>query len=660
MKYANNFKYLFFISFIGLVCFGFFNFPKSVKAAVVQTWTFKGSDLTDNTYTINADNEGTLVCSYVSYQYNGTHISLSVDSNSFFTAFDDWTGSELSYFLVYHAVNAGSNVLTFSGTLGAYDGFICQLNDGDLTFVSTSTAPTINSSNSFNATSSLSSVSGDSIFVYQRSLSGNGGYDPDVSFTPSQTATTTTQGYQSYGVRQRLTSIVSSSSDLILTFDYNPYSHSDDFSQNFVSVFSSATPPTPSINYLDYFGTNPFYAATNDYTDLWVQYDVCDGYSATSTYALVAEIDPGGENTIWYGIEKNFNTGCSGIYDLRVPTGSEEITGTGLITIYKDYFDEIDYGETVATSENFLATIYKPITQKNGYIYPLLTNNTLNINTDTASSGTINFSYNVCTDSGYSSTTRKFYLDTAGNNETTSLNSASTTITTCKGTSTITIQNSTSTPYNLDWLADIKYVNTDNYNTIYKSEPFKIHWFTYLVSTPETIQGINAHDLACSAEEWASSEGSWFNWTKLKCLTFQTILSIAFKITDQVSSLVNKLGNIVATIFPFNLPINIYESWNAARTEELPEELKWLEITDENNNVYLPIPPLLNGSATTTQMLIWGDDVFIPEGSTAAIWFGRFKLLTKYGIQAATILMFWLFGQVIINLIWPNKKEEEE
>lgn len=612
MKYANKFKYLFFIGLFGLISFGLFNFPKQVKAenTIVYEQTL-----------VDQKNMG--YGGYVGVKFTATSTNIS--------AFDLFLSSNTSGEKSFHWY------ICDNPTGNDTNNFVAPCDNGTILNEGTSTFNIINDSGT--------------------QIGGSGYYFNWYQF--DITDTNLTVGNQ-YGF------IVNYLGQYMMTgfYDYGDISGNyqplgTQIFNNREMTFRTYKSEIQSTNYLDYFGENPFYAPTNDYTDLWVQYDICDGYNATSTYALVAEIDPGGENAIWYGIEKNFNSGCSGVYDLRVPTGSEEITGTAYITLYKDYVDEIDYGETVATSENFLGTIYKPITQENGYIYPLLTNNTLNINTDTASSGTINFSYNVCTDSGYSSTTRKFYLDTAGNNETTSLNSASTTILTCKGTSTITIQNSTSTPYNLDWLADIKYVNTNNYNTIYKSEPFKIHWFTYLISTPETIQGINARDLACSAEEWASSEESWFNWTKLKCLTFQTALSIAFKITDQVSALVNKLGNIAATIFPFNLPINIYECWNAAKTQELPDELNWLAITDENNNVYIPIPPLLNGSSTTTQMLIWGDDVFIPEGSTTALWFGRFKLLTKYGIQAATILMFWLFGQTVIALIWPKNKEEE-
>lgn len=177
-------------------------------------------------------------------------------------------------------------------------------------------------------------------------------------------------------------------------------------------------------------------------------------------------------------------------------------------------------------------------------------------------------------------------------------------------------------------------------------------------SSSTTIGGITAHDLACSAEDWAnaSSTLSWWdiNTTAVKCAYKQTFIELGMTVSDVAAKAVGAAGRTIGNFFPFTIPTKINQSWNTSASTTLPTELSWLNITDGNGNVYLQFPKEWTGNASNTAMLIWGTDLFTPANSTRATIFENIKNLSKYLLWAAWIFMIWGLGQDIYNEIAFN------
>lgn len=165
-------------------------------------------------------------------------------------------------------------------------------------------------------------------------------------------------------------------------------------------------------------------------------------------------------------------------------------------------------------------------------------------------------------------------------------------------------------------------------------------------------------DMACTAEEWAS--GDW--WVNIKCGFFSTWISVSQVFADMISSAVFSTGESAKVIFPFNLIANFISSWNDSATAALPEELEWIDFTDGEGNVYIYVPSAWAG--TSTPMLIWGTDVFVPDGSPQKTFFGHIRTLLKYLLYAAFVYALYNLGEDIYNEVayeeYQAKRRKED
>jgi len=178
---------------------------------------------------------------------------------------------------------------------------------------------------------------------------------------------------------------------------------------------------------------------------------------------------------------------------------------------------------------------------------------------------------------------------------------------------------------------------------------FTVWWYpenstsTALVWSPTLKPTDSPHDMACSAEEWAS--GDW--WVNIKCGFFSTAISISYTFTDMISAAVYSTGDAAKIIFPFNIIANFVSSWTESETATLPNELDWIDFTDGEGNVYVNVPAAWAG--TTTPLLIWGTDVFVPDGSPQETFFGHLRTLLKYLFFVAFLYALYELGHDIYD-----------
>jgi len=169
-------------------------------------------------------------------------------------------------------------------------------------------------------------------------------------------------------------------------------------------------------------------------------------------------------------------------------------------------------------------------------------------------------------------------------------------------------------------------------------------------STAVAIFGLDPEELACTTEEWESD--SWVTGAKCSLVkTFYTVVAqIANFITRAVTWSVERLGDAFSNLFPFNIPIKIYQSWTtAAAATAMPDGAEWLEEPmDIDGNVEITT---LNLYGATTTWSIWGPDVMAPEGGGQANFWAHVRSIMTLLLWAGFLLKIIQIGTDIFNEI---------
>lgn len=383
-------------------------------------------------------------------------------------------------------------------------------------------------------------------------------------------------------------------------------------------------------DYILYYGDQLAYFETNSFFDLPVVYDVCEQYGTSSdTIWLVPEFTESEEVLTPQAIPN-----CSGVARYTKPTFDEFTEPTKMI-IYTDELGDL------ATSSEFQLTVYNPVIT-GSYIVQNLGNLILTDTTNASGTKALPFSYNVCNDPNYSTSTR-IYLK---NKDSNALTNYYTVLATCSGTSTISI------PYFENMYhyfnGNLTYVDNNGNQPVY-SENFIVGFSPLSKPTNATSSSalfdLSSHDLACSAEEWAEAgETGVFNFTKLKCRTFKSGLDIVFAIADIPKFVVSSFGWLFENLFPFNIPVKIKQAWDLSASQTLPSNIAWLDLTNENNDITLELPSAWsNGSSS--EIVVFGDSIFKNTNSRLSLFFSNVRALTTYLYWGVFIFGIWRLGR---------------
>ena len=360
-------------------------------------------------------------------------------------------------------------------------------------------------------------------------------------------------------------------------------------------------PPSP--DYILYYGEDPVIDYVGGFfDDLPVVYNICDSWSATSTYELYLVYPDAGEG-VYYDSEAILF--CSGVIRYNEYTKAEPFSDD------EAYFEikNTTLSEVVATSNTFDSSVENQEFGSGQYIYPII--DPFRINTGYgAGTSTLEFNYNVCDDESFLASTTIFYL----NNDDVSLK-LEFEPTLCVGKGEINM------PYeqylNYSFPASISYYNNDVEK--FKSKAFSVVFH----SDYNPYTGI----------ETATSSG---------------------EIVDFGNRWLLKLVNV----FPFNIPIAIAEAWGNSATETLTSDLSFLAVADDNGDVKASFPKEWVGTSTDLEIDIFGGDYLASGSLSASALFDNFRKFTKWLQYFAFAFGIIALGKTIISSLTENKSDD--
>ncbi len=376
-----------------------------------------------------------------------------------------------------------------------------------------------------------------------------------------------------------------------------------------------------SNDYVMYYGNNPVYTAINTNYNLPVVYNVCDSWEDGK---IILKLNNDNASS-----SEKLLTQCSGTFNFNSGAGSSEMSNTSYFTIENFSSDTI-----LATSANFLSTVYKPLNAKDGYIvfnFPVYQYFDY---TKTATTTPLIFQYNVCSDTNFSTSTSKICLrniDEPVDNPSVYCTSG---LNNCSGQAVVelpVLQKELVYDLNASYYdgnGDFQLASNGFFIAYYAKE-IKKNWF------------LNTAELACTPEEWASTN----ILVNIKCSGLFAMIGITQAIGDSAGNGIKVMVNQLDGVFPFNLPIKIKQCWDDSETKLLPSELDKINILDESGNVKVNLP---SEWAENSSITIWGSDVWnATNESNEFFTFARY--LSKYLIWGIFILIFYLWGKSLIE-----------
>lgn len=190
----------------------------------------------------------------------------------------------------------------------------------------------------------------------------------------------------------------------------------------------------------------------------------------------------------------------------------------------------------------------------------------------------------------------------------------------------------------------------------WQSEIFPIYWssdenyFLSQVSGLDTSRGTdtpflfgeNLRSYICSADEWAS--GNW--WTNLRCRTFYNLFSIFGKATNGLRNWIDIQKLRLKSLFPFSIPISIYESWIDSYDQGYPSDIAFLDVADVDGNIGFAVPEEWVGTSTTV-LPMWGPQVFT-DNDDLYNFFAFIRSFSTYSLWIAFFFGIWTLGHDII------------
>lgn len=193
------------------------------------------------------------------------------------------------------------------------------------------------------------------------------------------------------------------------------------------------------------------------------------------------------------------------------------------------------------------------------------------------------------------------------------------------------------------------------------SDNFQLTWYELPKITFEQFTATSSHFMACSAAEWedVASTDNWFNFSGLKCNTLVTLIDLANSIANAPATMAQGTLDQLKTLFPFNIPSGIIQSWNDSAVETLPGELAFLNIQDGNGNVYITLPSNLFGATST--VAVWGPVIFNESNGVHTV-LDNIRILSKYLLWLLVVIEIIAIGKQIISDIsgdyWEGDLED--
>lgn len=172
-------------------------------------------------------------------------------------------------------------------------------------------------------------------------------------------------------------------------------------------------------------------------------------------------------------------------------------------------------------------------------------------------------------------------------------------------------------------------------------------------------KGWTNKDFACSQEEWDTPDPRFevlgvgvnfpaFNFTKIKCYIALSGLNTAEKITNVFDSAVKIGKDSFSNIFPFTLPIRFYDCWKESETAEIPAELAFLNITNDNGKPYFNFPAVFNNGVAKEITFLDADTLSLGSEKTKNN-FTSFRTITKYLQWLMFISLIFIIGRDILK-----------
>jgi len=160
----------------------------------------------------------------------------------------------------------------------------------------------------------------------------------------------------------------------------------------------------------------------------------------------------------------------------------------------------------------------------------------------------------------------------------------------------------------------------------------------------------------CTEEQWEN--GNW--WEKLSCNAILAIWNTADKLVGLAKITIEKVKNGFTILFPFNIPINIYNAWQDSENQNLPTGLTYIsKYIDSKGNLTINIPNDFENQSSTTRVVIFGESIFRePDGGELDLFFGFIRSLSTYLIWGAFIFAIWNFGKRVYDDLVNIKKED--
>lgn len=407
--------------------------------------------------------------------------------------------------------------------------------------------------------------------------------------------------------------------DITNYYFYNPGSGT--FLSSFWQLNIGQASASPSNDYVMYYGNNPVYTPINSNYNLPVVYNVCDSWSAGD---IILKLNNDNASS-----SEKLLTQCSGTFNFNSGAGGVEMSNTSYFTIENFRDDTI-----LATSANFLSTVYTPLNASDGFIVWNFPAYQYFDYTKTATTTPLIFNYNVCSDENYSTSSKICIRNTS--HPTNDPSSYCVNLETCSGTGNIELpvfsqENSLTLNFSYyDGNGDFQ-LGSNQFSIVYYNGTYdtRAKWL------------VQAGEIACSPEEWASDH--W--WINIKCGVFTGGVAVAQTLGNSAAAGVRILIGMLDGVFPFNLPIKIKQCWDNSETKLLPSELNKINILDESGNVKINIPTEWAESGSIT---IWGSDVWNATDESNE-FFVFIRNLSKYLIWGIFILIFYLWGKSLIE-----------
>lgn len=409
-----------------------------------------------------------------------------------------------------------------------------------------------------------------------------------------------------------------------------------------LNVGQYTTPPPPvSNNYVMYYGDNPSYTIRRKKFNFPVVYNVCDAYNNYEDfYRLRFNKD---DNTYLtsppIGTENN---PCSGIYTFSEIAPDYEDSGTGYISIIGEL------GNEIASTSPFLYTVYTPVGQVGAFIKPNF-KSPVYADYYSETSTELGFYYDVCIDDNFN-TSNQICIDFVDTKSMGQLDYNKTThcqnLSTCNGIINI---NFPVAPMDMTAYFRASYYSSNLPDSPFvSSNPFLFTLYNSDAKDTENIfSATSIHEMACSAEDWASND--W--WNKAKCSTFETGLNAMNNIAKSFKITILKFVGLIKNTFPFNFINLIQDTWEESETVELPEKLQFLNFSDSNGDIKIPVKI----GAATSSIPIFGKSIF--QNNESKDSYEKIRDLSTWFFRAMVLIYATMIGIKIYHELSGNKSE---